>query len=153
MLGYSFLLGNDLADELSRRGVLLVPSAIPCSLSSLFLDWRRPVFSKFFDTPVPLISTKELVLVRHVHCVLSRLRCNRHCLLLSSYLSRIDRIENPSCRHLSSHSALSSYGLFALLTLWQLLVSLRPLVQALVSCSASGPRGLLPSTHPLVEVR
>ena len=37
----------------------------------------------------------------------------------------------------SSHSALSSYGLFAPLTLWRLLVSLRPLVQALRSCPAS----------------
>ena len=37
-------------------------------------------------------------------------------LLLNSSLSRIDRIENPSCStcgHLSSHSALSSYGLFS----------------------------------------
>ena len=30
-------------------------------------------------------------------CVLSRLRCNGHSLLLSSYLFRIGRIENPSC--------------------------------------------------------
>ena len=40
--------------------------------------------------------------------------------------------------HLSSHSALSSYELFASLTLWQFSVSLRPLVQALGSCQASG---------------
>ena len=40
--------------------------------------------------------------------------------------------------HLSSHSALSSYGLFAPLTLWRLSISLRPLVQTLGSCSASG---------------
>ena len=33
--GYSFLPGNDAADELARRGVLHAPSAIPCSLSSL----------------------------------------------------------------------------------------------------------------------
>ena len=30
-------------------------------------------------------------------CVLSRLRCIGHSLLLSCYLSRIGRIENPSC--------------------------------------------------------
>ena len=54
------------------------------------------------------------MLPRHARCVLSRLRCKGHGLLLG-YLSRIGRIENPSCStcgHLSSHSALSSYGLF-----------------------------------------
>ena len=40
--------------------------------------------------------------------------------------------------HLSSHSALSSYGLFASLALWQFSVSLRPLVQDLGSCLDSG---------------
>ena len=34
---------------------------------------------------------------RHACCVLSRLRCNGHSLLLGSYFSRIGRIENPSC--------------------------------------------------------
>ena len=103
--GHLFLSGNDPADELARRGALLAPSAIPCSLSSLisrihsclFSDWRRTVSSKFFDTQVPSISTEELVLPRHDRCVLSRLCCNGHSLLLSSYLSRIGRIENPSC--------------------------------------------------------
>ena len=37
------------------------------------------------------------MLPRHACCVLSRLRCNGHCLLLGSYLSRIGKIENPSC--------------------------------------------------------
>ena len=56
-------------------------------------------------------------------------------------ISRIGRIENPSCSacgHLLCHSALSSYGLFAPLTFWRLSVSLRPLVQTLGSCPASG---------------
>ena len=119
--GHSFLPDDDVADELARRGALLVPSAMPCSHfslisgihSSLFSDWRRTVSSKFFDTQVPSISTEELVLLRHARCALSRLRCNGYSLLLSSYLYRIGRIENPSCSacgHLSSHSALSSYG-------------------------------------------
>ena len=103
--GHSFLPDDDAADELARRGALLVPSAIPCSHSSLissihfspFSDWRRIVSSKFFDTQVPSISTEKLVLLRHARCVLSRLRCNGNSLLLSSYLSRIGRIKNPSC--------------------------------------------------------
>ena len=147
--GHSFLPGNDAADELARRGALLAPSAIPCSLSftsCLISDWRRTVSSKFFDTQVPSISTEELVLPRHARCVLSRLRCNGHSLLLSSYLSRIGRIENSSWQrlwtlvpgHLSSLSALSSYRLFAPLTLWRLSVSVRPLVQTLGSCPVFG---------------
>ena len=60
-------------------------------------DWRRTVSSKLFDTQVPSISTEELVLPRHARRVLSRLRCNGHSLVLSSNLSRIGRIENPSC--------------------------------------------------------
>ena len=35
------------------------------------------------------------MLPRHVRCVLSRLRCNGHSLLLGSYVSRIGRIEVP----------------------------------------------------------
>ena len=103
--GHSFLPGKDTVDELARRGALLAPSTIPCSLSPLISpihsclisDWRHTVSSKFFDTQVPSISTKELVLPRHARCVLSRLHCNRHGLLLGSYLSKIGRIENPSC--------------------------------------------------------
>ena len=59
--GHSFL-----PDELARRGALLVPSAMPCSHSSLisgihsslFSDWRHTVSSKFFDTQVSSISTE-----------------------------------------------------------------------------------------------
>ena len=144
VLGHTFLPGNDAADEMARRGVLLVLSAIPCSLSplisrihsSLFSDWRRTVSSKFFDTQVSLIFTKKLVLHRHACCVLSRLCCNGHTLLSGSYLSRIGRSENfflqrlrrPVVRHLSFHSSLFSYELFAPLALWQFSVLLRLLV-------------------------
>ena len=95
--GHSFLPGNDAADELAIRGALLAPSAIPCSLpplishihSRLISDWRRTVSSKFFDTQVPSISTGELVLPCHARCVLSRLRCNGHSLLISLGLAEL----------------------------------------------------------------
>ena len=37
------------------------------------------------------------MLPHHAHCVLSRLCCNEHSLLLGSYLSRIGRIKNSFC--------------------------------------------------------
>ena len=100
----SFILGNDAVDELARRGALHVSSTIPCSLSpltsrihsSLFSVWRDTVSSNFFDTQIPLVSSEELMFSGHARCALSRFRCNGHSLLLSSYLSRIGRIENPS---------------------------------------------------------
>ena len=108
--------GYDAADKLARRGALLLPSAIRCSLSPfisrihacLFSDWWRTVSSNFFDTKVFSISTQKLVLPRHARCVLSRLRCNRHSLLLSSYFSRIGTIENSfcsACGHLSQNTS------------------------------------------------
>ena len=145
--GHSFLPGNNTAYELS--GELIAPSAIPCSLSPLishihsclFSNWRCTVSLKFFDTQVPSISTEKLVLPCHARCVLSRLRCNRHSLLLSSYLSRTGRIENLSCSacehpsqdisHLILHCPATDslyHSLFAFL--W-------PLVQTLKSCQAS----------------
>ena len=128
-------------------------SAIPCSLSPLisrihsclFSDWRRTVSSNFFDTQVSSISTEELVLPRHARCVLSRLRCNGHSLLLSSYLSRIGKIENPSCSacgHSSqdtSHLILHCSATDSLRrSLFGDSVSLRSLVQTLGSWLASG---------------
>ena len=81
----------------------------------------------------------------YARCVLSRLCCNEHSLLLKSYLSRIDRIENPSCSACSHPTEDSSHFILqcpatdsALLALWRLSDSLRPLVQALESCPASG---------------
>ena len=69
---------------------------------------RRTISSKFFDTLVSSISTKELVFLGHAHCVLSRLCCNEHSLLFSSYLSMIGRIHNSSCstcRHSSQDTS------------------------------------------------
>ena len=133
---------------------LVVSLLLPRIHSCLISDWRRTVSSKFFDTQVPSVSTEELVLPRHARCVLSRLRCNGHSLVLGSYLSRIGRIENSSCSaslvpgHLSSHSALSSYGLFAPLTLWRLSVSVRSLAQTVGSCWASEAPWSSAMPHP-----
>ena len=149
--GHSFLPGNDAADDLTRRGALLAPSAIPCSLSPLIShihsllisDRKRTVSSKFFDTQVPSSSIEELVLPRHARCVLSRLRCNGHSLLLGSYLSRIGRIEKPSCR-VCGHSSQDISHLIlhcpATDSLRRSLFgdSLQPLVQTLGNCLASG---------------
>ena len=145
--GHLFLPGNDTVDELARWGAPLAPFAIPCSLSlisrihsRLFSDWRRTVSSKFFDTQVPSISTEELVLPRHARCVLSRLRCNGHSLLLGSYLSRIGRIENPSCSACGHSSQDISHLILHCPATDSLHRSLfgDPLVQTLGSCSASG---------------
>ena len=92
---------NDTADELARLGVFfLFSSAVVVVVARfhfcLFSDLKRTVSSKFFDTQVPLISTEEFVLPRYARCVLSRLRCNGHSFLLSSYLSRVRRIVNFS---------------------------------------------------------
>ena len=103
------------------------------------------MLSKLFDTQVPSISTEEFVLLRHARCVLSRLRCNGHRLLLSSYLSRIGRMENPSCSacgHTSQDTRLISFCSLQLHTLcgarfWQHFVLPRPLVQTLGSYPAS----------------
>ena len=72
----------------------LVVSSLLYLVSTLFSDCRRTVSFKFFDTQVS--SLTELMLPRHARCLLSRLRCIGHSLLLSFYLSRIGRIENPS---------------------------------------------------------
>ena len=75
----------------------------------LFSDWRHTVSLKFFDMQVPSISTEKLVLPRHARCVLSRLHCNGHSLLLGSYLYRIGRIKNPSCSVCGHPSQDTSY--------------------------------------------
>ena len=82
------------------------------------------------------------MLLRHARCVLSRLRCNGHSLLLSSYLSRIGRIENPSCSACghsfqdTSHLILHCPATDSLRR--SLFVCLRLMVQTLGSYPASG---------------
>ena len=45
----------------------------------------------------PQFPPRNLCVLVMLSCVLSRLRCNGHSLLLGSYLSKIGRIWNPSC--------------------------------------------------------
>ena len=140
-----------------------MPSAITCSHSplisrihsSLFSDWRRTVSSKFFDTQIPSIFTEELTLPGHARCALCRLRCDGHSLLLGSYVSRTDRIENPSCSacghppqdtsHLILHCpATGSLVTLSLYDLWS-----RPWGVARLL----GLHGLPPCPHPSEGVR
>ena len=86
------------------------------------------------------------MLPRHARCVLSRLRCNGHSLVLGSYLSRIGRIENPSCSACGHSSQDTSHLILHYPATDSLhrslfcdsLVSFRSLVQTLESCPASG---------------
>ena len=148
--GHSFLPGNDATDELARRGALLASSAIPCSLSPLHSCLFSDCLIEVLWQTGPSISTEELVLPRHARCVLSRLRCDGHSLLLGSYLSRIGRIENPSCSA-CGHS--SQTPLISFCT-----VQLRTLCAALSHyhlwgvARLLGLRGLPPCPHPLEGV-
>ena len=66
--GHSFLPCNDSADELARRGALLVPTAISCSLSplisrihfSVFSDWKHTVSSKILAHRLPRFPPRNL---------------------------------------------------------------------------------------------
>ena len=113
-------------------------SAIFCSLfplisrihSSLFSDWRRTILSKFFDTQLSSISTEKLVLFH---------RCfNRHSLLLSSYLSGIGRIENPSC-NTCGHCPRTPLNSFCTFQLWTLSAARSLATLCLSTTSGSGP--------------
>ena len=68
--------------------------SIGISCVSIFTTFLKiAIFSDWGENK----SNEEFVLPGHARCVLSRLRCNTHRLLLSSYLSRIGRIENSFC--------------------------------------------------------
>ena len=133
--------------------------------SCLFSDWRRTVSSKFFDTQVPSLfyrrerepvcqrtsmrqyrfpsigfPPRNLCSLCPLSYTLQRTQPSYRFLTLYDWQNResfVQLLWTLVPGHLSSHSALSSYGLFASLTLWRLSVSLRPLVQTLGSCPAS----------------
>ena len=92
--GHSFVRGNDTADELARQGALLAPSAIPYSLSPLYLGLEAYCLIQVLWHTGSLDFHRETCAPSS--CSLC-LHCNGHSLLLGFYLSRIGRIENPSC--------------------------------------------------------
>ena len=109
------------------------PLAIPCSLSSLtsrihsslFSDWRRIVSSKFFDTQVSWFLLRSLCFLSRSLCPLwsSLQRTQPSVTLLSPYnrqkqKSLMQRLWTVVPGHLSSHSALSSFGVLTPLALW-----------------------------------
>ena len=142
--------GNDAADELGWRGALLAPSAIPCSLSRihscLFSDWKAYCLIEIFRHTGSLDFHREACAPSSrslcpFSSTLQRTQPSVKPLTLWDWQNReslLQRMRTPVPGHLSSHSALSSYGLFAPLTLWRLSVSPRPLVQALESFPDSG---------------
>ena len=103
---------KDLADSLAKARAFLDPSSISVyhaplissQRQSLYTSWRRSVQSGFFQHQIPSVSPEELTLPRSARCALSRLRCNAHSTLLSSYLHRVGRAETPSCSNCGSES-------------------------------------------------
>ena len=91
------------------------------------------------------------MLLHHACCVLSCLRCNGHSLLLSSYLPRIGRIENPfctACVHLFQNT---SY-LILHCQLWTICVVRSLAIFCLSTTSGPGP-GVFPGFWGLMVFR
>ena len=126
-----------------------------CPLQSLVVSLLLPLVStlvfsrtnalfKFLDTQVPSLSTEELVLPLHarVYSISSLLQWTQaSAKLLSLYSwqnqgSFMHRLRLSKPGRLSTHSALSSYRLCA--PHFLVALTLRPVVQALGSCPASG---------------
>ena len=103
IFGQPFTSSNGKTDKLAKRGALLKPFTVPCSLSSLtprhhsllLLNYKGTAKSKFFIIQIPSVSTEELT--RYARSVLSRLCFKRVILLLNSCFFRIGRMENPPC--------------------------------------------------------
>ena len=115
-------------------------------VSTLFFSRTEGVLShqNSLTHRFPWFVLKNLCsLVTLAVCPLSSL-LNGHSLLLSSYLTKIGRIENPSCSVFEHSSQDTSHLILrcpatdsAPLALWRLSVFLQPLVQALGTFSAS----------------
>ena len=77
----------------------LVVSLLLSLVSTLVFSRTGGVLSHLSSLTLRFLRffTKKLLLACHARCVLSRLCCNGHSLLLGSSLYRIGRIENPAC--------------------------------------------------------
>ena len=122
-------LGNNAA----RRGALVAPSAIPCSLFPLISRIHLSLFFSDWNAP----SSRSLC---SLSSTLQRTQPSVKFLFLQDWQNResfLQRLRTLVPGHLSSHSARSSDGLFAPLALLVTL-SLQPPVQALGRFPASG---------------
>ena len=80
-----------------RSPLSLVVSLFLSLVSTLFFSRTGDVLSHRNSLTHRFPRNLRSLVTLAVFCVLSRLRCNGHSHLLGSYLSRIDRIEIPSC--------------------------------------------------------
>ena len=144
--GHLFLPGNDASDELARRerylGPLqsLVVSLLVSLVSTLIFSLSGGVLSHLncLIHRFPRFAPRNLCSLVML-AVPSFARCNGHSLLLGSYLSRIGRIENPSCTACVHWSQDTSHLILHCPATDSLRCSLLlPLIQALGSCPASG---------------
>ena len=154
--GHSFLPRNDVADELARRGALLLPSAtsaIPCSLSPLishthschFSDWRRLSHRNSLTHRFPRLPPRNLcslVMLAVFSLVFTATDTAFFQVLISPGLAEL-RILPAAPVDTRPRTPLISFctvqlQTFAPLTLWRLSVSLELMVQNLGSCPASG---------------
>jgi len=103
--GHAGLPGNERADSLAKNGAKLPVAHVPYPLAPIIAKirhtryslWRRILSYNSLSCQIPSVSSEELVLPHLIRCDLSRLRCQGHSLVLSSYLCRIKRKENSSC--------------------------------------------------------
>ena len=80
-----------------RRPQFIVVSLLLSLVSTLVFSRTGGILSNQILPHTGFFDSEELVLPRHACCVLSRLRCNEHSLLLGSYLTMIGRIEKFFC--------------------------------------------------------
>ena len=130
IFGQPFTSSNGKTNNLAKRGALLKPFTIPCSLSFLtprhhsllLLNCERTAKSKFFIIQIPSVSTEELVLTHYARSVLSPLCFKRVSLLLNSCFSiigmenhgesSIQRLRSFDSGHFPFYFVLSCYEFY-----------------------------------------